>query len=168
MYYKFILKIRHFYPLTDTQEIFAEPVSIDDVPDYLDHIKKPMDFKTMGKKLEDYEYKGIDDFEDDFNIMVGNCLSYNERDTIFFRAGVKMRDQGGLIIRQAKREVENIGFDPETGLHTTERLTPKEEFSDDKLMKEIDNFVNDDAREDMPLEVHLKRLLELQVSVFKT
>merc|ERR1712088_703451 len=116
----------------------------------------------MGKKLEDYEYKGIDDFEDDFNIMVGNCLSYNERDTIFFRAGVKMRDQGGLIIRQAKREVENIGFDPETGLHTTERLTPKEEFSDDKLMKEIDNFVNDDAREDMPLEVHLKRLLELQ------
>ena len=124
-----------------------------------------MDFKTMGKKLEDYEYKGIDDFEDDFNIMVGNCLSYNERDTIFFRAGVKMRDQGGLIIRQAKREVENIGFDPETGLHTTERLTPKEEFSDDKLMKEIDNFVNDDAREDMPLEVHLKRLLELQVSV---
>ena len=52
MYYKFILKIRHFYPLTDTQEIFAEPVSIDDVPDYLDHIKKPMDFKTMGKKLD--------------------------------------------------------------------------------------------------------------------
>ena len=156
----------HYYEfITDTQEIFAEPVSIDDVPDYLDHIKKPMDFKTMGKKLEDYEYKGIDDFEDDFNIMVGNCLSYNERDTIFFRAGVKMRDQGGLIIRQAKREVENIGFDPETGLHTTERLTPKEEFSDDKLMKEIDNFVNDDAREDMPLEVHLKRLLELQVSV---
>ena len=29
-------------------------------------------------------------------------------------------------------------------------------------MKEIDNFVNDDAREDMPLDVHLKRLLELQ------
>ena len=35
-------------------------------------------------------------------------------------------------------------------------------FVDDKLMKEIDNFVNDDAREDMPLDVHLKRLLELQ------
>ena len=153
-----------------------------------------MAFSTMQVKLEAMEYKGIDEFEADFNVMVENCLSYNERETIFFRAGVKMRDQGGTIIRQAKREIENIGFDPETGLHTSERLTPKEEFSgkkltkqqliiiffplffyteinsnwnlfffvDDKLMKEIDNFVNDDAREDMPLDVHLKRLLELQ------
>ena len=146
----------------DTQEIFAEPVSIDDVPDYLEHIKKPMDFSTMGTKLEDLSYKTIDEFEADFNLMVENCLSYNERDTIFFRMGVKMRDQGGLIIRQAKREIETIGFDPVTGLHTNERLTQKEEFSDDKLMKEIDNFVNDEAREDMALDVHLKRLLELQ------
>ena len=49
--------------------------------------------------------------------MVANCLSYNERDTIFFRAGVKMRDQGGQIIRQARRMIEEIVFDPKTGLH---------------------------------------------------
>ena len=116
----------------DQQEIFAELVSIDDVPDYLDHIKKPMAFSTMHEKLEALEYKGIDEFEADFNVMVENCLSYNERETIFFRAGVKMRDQGGTIIRQAKREIENIGFDPDTGLHTSERLTPKEEFSGKK------------------------------------
>merc|ERR1712062_852723 len=77
-------------------------------------------------------------------VMVENCLSYNERDTIFFRAGVKMRDQGGTIIRQAKRDIESIGFDPDTGLHTEERLTPKE---------------------DLPLDEHLKRLLELQDKV---
>ena len=53
----------------------------------------------------------------DFEQMVANCLSYNERDTIFFRAGVKMRDQGGQIIRQARRMIEEIGFDPKTGLH---------------------------------------------------
>ena len=94
-----------------------------------------MAFSTMQVKLEAMEYKGIDEFEADFNIMVENCLSYNERETIFFRAGVKMRDQGGTIIRQAKREIENIGFDPETGLHTSERLTPKEEFSGKKLTK---------------------------------
>ena len=48
------------------------------------------------------------------------------------------------------------------GLHATERLTPKEEVSDDKIMKEIDNFVNDD-HEDLELNVHLRRLLDLQV-----
>merc|ERR1711953_587327 len=149
----------------DQQEIFAELVSIEDVPDYLDHIKKPMAFSTMQVKLEAMEYKGIDEFEADFNVMVENCLSYNERETIFFRAGVKMRDQGGTIIRQAKREIENIGFDPDTGLHTEERLTPKEELSDDKIMKEIDSFVNDESREDLPLDEHLKRLLELQDKV---
>jgi hypothetical protein len=47
-------------------------------------------------------------------------------------------------------------------LHATERLTPKEEVSDDKIMKEIDNFVNDD-NEDLELNVHLRRLLDLQV-----
>merc|ERR1712004_412722 len=53
----------------------------------------------------------------------------------------------------------------DSGLHTSERLTPKEELSDDKIMKEIDSFVNDDSREDLPLDEHLKRLLELQDEV---
>ena len=44
-------------------------------------------------------------------MMVENCLSYNEKDTIFYRAGTKMRDIGGSILRQAKRQAEQIGFD---------------------------------------------------------
>ncbi len=34
-----------------------------------------------------------------FTLMVNNCLSYNEQDTIFYRAGIKMRDAGGSILR---------------------------------------------------------------------
>ena len=64
-----------------------------------------------------FEYFTLEDLEVDFELMVGNCMSYNERDTIFFRAGVKMRDQGGVIIRQARRMIEDIGFDLKTGLH---------------------------------------------------
>ena len=74
-----------------------------------------MDFSTMSEKLESFKYSNIDILEGDFNAMVENCLSYNERDTIFFRAGVTMRDKGGAIIRQAKREIESIGFDPDSG-----------------------------------------------------
>ena len=69
----------------------------------------------MSENLESFKYSNIDILEGDFNAMVENCLSYNERDTIFFRAGVTMRDKGGAIIRQAKREIEIIGFDPDSG-----------------------------------------------------
>ena len=60
----------------------------------------------MSKKLENFEYLSLESMEADFTQMVDNCLSYNERDTIFFRLGVKMRDQGGSLIRQARRQVE--------------------------------------------------------------
>merc|ERR1712066_934637 len=121
----------------------------------------PMDFSTMRKKLENFEYSNIDDFEKDFSLMVANCLSYNEKDTIFYRAGTKMRDMGGSIIRQARRQAEMLGFDQETGLQLDEKVSKKEDLSDDKLMKEIDEFLNDENRDNLDNDEHLKQLLIL-------
>merc|ERR1719516_328660 len=121
-----------------------------------------MDFSTMRKKLENFEYSNIDLFEEDFMLMVGNCLSYNEKETIFYRAGTKMRDAGGSIIRQARRQAEMLGFDPDTGMLTGEG-PKKEEISDDRLMRDIDEFLNDEtAREALEDEEHLKQLLIVQ------
>ena len=104
----FLCKIMDQLQENDIQDIFAEPVDIRDVPDYLDHIKTPMDFSTMRKKLVNLEYGSLDQLEADFNLMVDNCLSYNERETIFYRAGTKMRDVGGLILRQARKGSEQV------------------------------------------------------------
>ena len=145
----------------DSQEIFADPVDTDEVPDYLDIVKKPMDFSTMRKKMENFEYCNIDVFEEDFSMMVQNCLSYNEKDTIYYRAGTRMRDMGGSIIRQARRQAEMLGFDQETGLQLDEKVGKKEDLSDDKLMKEIDEFLNDENRENLDNDEHLKQLLIL-------
>lgn len=87
------------------------------VPDYLDHIKKPMDFYTMKQKLEGYRYLNLDEFEEDFNLIVSNCLKYNAKDTIFYRAAVRLREQGGAVLRQARRQAEKMGIDFETGMH---------------------------------------------------
>ena len=157
----FLGRIMELLQENDTQEIFAEPVDTDEVADYLDIVKKPMDFSTMRKKLENFEYSNIDLFEEDFMLMVQNCLSYNEKDTIYYRAGTKMRDLGGSIIRQARRQAEMLGFDQETGLQLDEKVSKKEELSDDKLMKEIDEFLNDDSRETLDNEEQLKQLLIL-------
>ena len=86
----FLGRIMELLQENDTQEIFAEPVDIDEVADYLDIVKKPMDFSTMRKKLENFEYSNVDLFEEDFTLMVNNCLAYNEKDTIYYRAGTKM------------------------------------------------------------------------------
>jgi len=144
----------------DTQDIFADPVDTNAVSDYLDIVKKPMDFFTMRKKLEDFEYENIDEFEKDFDLMIRNCLSYNEKETIFFRAGTKMRDAGGSIIRQAKRQADSLGFDKETGLMHEKVGSKREEVSDDKLMKEIDGFLNDESRDTLNDDEHVKRLLQ--------
>jgi len=90
-------------------------------------------------------------------------LSYNERDTIFFRAGVKMRDQGGVIIRQARRMIEEIGFDPKTGLHSDDGAfkSEKEDVSDESIMKEIDTFLEDEGHDSLPRDDVLKKLLDL-------
>ena len=50
----------------------------------------------------------LDLFESDFNLMVANCLAYNEKETIFYRAGVKMRDAGGALLRY----LNNDGYLP--------------------------------------------------------
>lgn len=56
-----------------------------------------------------------------------------------------------------------IGFEPETGLHSSEprpATSSTEEVSDDILMRDIDAFLGDENRESMPREEHLKKLLE--------
>jgi len=77
----------------DTGQIFIEPVDQNEVPDYGDIVKHPMDLQTMEIKLKNSGYNNLEAFENDFNLMISNCLAYNSKETIFYKAGIKMRDQ---------------------------------------------------------------------------
>ena len=61
-------------------------------PDYFQVIKSPMDFLTMKNKVQGHEYRTIDEFEADFDLIVKNCMLYNSKDTVFYRAAIKLRD----------------------------------------------------------------------------
>lgn len=67
-------------------------VTISQVHDYLDVVKHPMDLSTMRQKAQTHQYQNVDQFVQDFELMVQNCLTYNARETIFYRAAVKLRD----------------------------------------------------------------------------
>lgn len=81
----------------DAGQIFIEPVDQNEVPDYGDIVKHPMDLQTMELKIKNCEYNSLEAFESDFNLMISNCLAYNSKETIFYKAGLKMRDQVSRI-----------------------------------------------------------------------
>ncbi|XP_030064027.1 peregrin isoform X2 [Microcaecilia unicolor] len=143
----------------DTGNIFSEPVPLSEVPDYLEHIKKPMDFQTMKQNLEAYRYLNFDQFEEDFKLIVSNCLKYNAKDTIFYRAAIRLQEQGGAVLRQARRQAEKIGIDFETGMHVP-RSTLADEIGRRSAENEDDRMPLSENRKRLPLEEQLKILLE--------
>ncbi|XP_006876462.1 PREDICTED: bromodomain-containing protein 1 isoform X2 [Chrysochloris asiatica] len=142
----------------DPARIFAQPVSLKEVPDYLDHITHPMDFATMRQRLEAQGYSALTEFEEDFNLIVDNCLKYNAKDTVFYRAAVRLRDQGGAVLRQTRRHVESVGFEEATGMHLPERppAAPPRPFS----WEDVDRLLNPANRAHMTLEDQLRELLD--------
>ncbi|XP_072529367.1 bromodomain-containing protein 1 isoform X3 [Salminus brasiliensis] len=142
----------------DQARIFAEPVSIKEVPDYLDHIKHPMDFSTMRNRIDAQCYRNLDEFEADFNLIVANCMKYNAKDTYFHRAAVRLRDQGGALLRKTRRHVECIGFDSESGMHTAD--LPTVEAPTPFSWEEVDRLLIPANRQHMSLDEQLKELLE--------
>ena len=90
-----------------------------------------MDFSTVRKRIDTHGYRNLDEFEDDFNLIIANCMKYNAKDNFFYRAAVRMRDLGGVILRKARRDAERIGFDFPSGMHLPEppKLEPPPTFS---------------------------------------
>ncbi|KAM5332785.1 bromodomain-containing protein 1 isoform 2-T2 [Glossophaga mutica] len=142
----------------DPARIFAQPVSLKEVPDYLDHVQRPMDFATMRKRVEAQGYRSLLEFEGDFDLIVDNCMRYNAKDTVFYRAAVRLRDQGGAVLRQARRQADSIGFEEASGTHLPERpaAAPRRPFS----WEDVDRLLNPASRAHMTLEEQLRELLD--------
>ncbi|XP_062317862.1 bromodomain-containing protein 1-like isoform X1 [Osmerus eperlanus] len=142
----------------DQARVFAHPVSVKEVPDYLDHIKNPMDFSTMRKRIDAHGYKDLDEFESDFNLIIFNCMKYNAKETFFHKAALRLQDQGGAILRKTRRDAERIGFDFASGLHLQE--PPKLEAPPPFSWDDVDRILNPANRVNMPLAEQLRALLE--------
>jgi len=56
---------------------FLKPVSLTDAPGYYDVIHQPMDFSTVLKKINSYQYDSLAQFYNDLNLMVENCRKFN-------------------------------------------------------------------------------------------
>uniref|UniRef100_A0A3Q3GIL7 Bromodomain and PHD finger containing, 3a n=1 Tax=Labrus bergylta TaxID=56723 RepID=A0A3Q3GIL7_9LABR len=142
----------------DTSKIFSQPVTLSEVPDYLEFISQPMDFSTMRTKLEGHAYCSIADLEKDFDLMISNCLKYNSKDTMFHTAALQMKEVGGAVLRHSHRQSQSIGLDPHTGMHLPETLNAHSFYS--STWDDIDSLLDPDNRLHLSTDEQLKALLD--------
>lgn len=57
--------------------MFSKPVDINEVPDYLNIIREPMDLETMMTKIDLHKYTCAQDFLNDVELICANALEYN-------------------------------------------------------------------------------------------
>ncbi|KAF3925253.1 hypothetical protein ABW20_dc0105710 [Dactylellina cionopaga] len=69
---------------------FQRPVSREDVADYYEVIKEPMDLETMENRLEADYYATPEDFIRDAKLVFNNCRSYNNETTTYFKNANKL------------------------------------------------------------------------------
>lgn len=72
---------------------FLQPVNKDEVMDYYDVIKQPMDLSTMETKLENDSYETPEDFIRDATLIYNNCRQYNGETTPYHKAANKLEKE---------------------------------------------------------------------------
>ncbi|GAA6009460.1 histone acetyltransferase GCN5 [Rhodotorula paludigena] len=71
---------------------FANPVNAQEVTDYYDVIKEPMDFATMESKLEANSYETLEQFLHDAKLIFSNCRQYNDLQSNYVKNANKLEN----------------------------------------------------------------------------
>jgi histone acetyltransferase len=69
---------------------FTNPVNAQDVPDYYEFIKEPMDLSTMETKLEKNQYASINDLVHDAHLIFNNCRLYNPPTSVYAKSANRL------------------------------------------------------------------------------
>ncbi|KAK4543900.1 hypothetical protein LTR36_004674 [Oleoguttula mirabilis] len=96
---------------------FLQPVNGEEVHDYYDVIKAPMDLSTMESKLDKDQYDSVEDFVKDVLLLVRNCKRYNAETTPYAKAANKLEREMWKKIR----EVPEWSYLEAEGFETTNR-----------------------------------------------
>ncbi|TMW84731.1 hypothetical protein EJD97_024518 [Solanum chilense] len=92
----------------DTYGVFSDPVDSNELPDYHEIIKHPMDFGTLRKKLDGGLYSNLEELEAEVFLICSNAMQYNAADTVYYRQARSIQDL-------ARRDFENLRHEGEDG-----------------------------------------------------
>ncbi|KAL0956426.1 hypothetical protein HGRIS_002574 [Hohenbuehelia grisea] len=84
---------------------FMVPVNAEEVPEYYEVIKNPMDFRTMEHKLDTYQYSSVDEFVDDAMLIFRNCRTFNPEGTVYHKGALRLEKYlRELLAERGKKE----------------------------------------------------------------
>lgn len=69
----------------------VDPVALN-CPTYFDYVKEPMDLGTVSKKLSNWEYQSLEEFEKDVRLIFKNCYAFNPDGTIVNMMGHRLEE----------------------------------------------------------------------------
>ncbi|KAK2190072.1 hypothetical protein NP493_90g03004 [Ridgeia piscesae] len=95
---------------------FLEKVDIDEVPDYYDIVKNPIDLETIREKVTGDRYATYQEFIDDVEQLFYNARLYNKADSIVGRCiGPMQKYSQDLVVRHLPQCVETSGGEERAG-----------------------------------------------------
>ncbi|KII92810.1 hypothetical protein PLICRDRAFT_104366 [Plicaturopsis crispa FD-325 SS-3] len=88
--YNFMQRLLHDLQNHPSAWAFLQPVNGEEVADYYDVIKQPMDFNTMEHKLETNQYPFLTAMVDDAQLVFDNCRLYNPEGSVYAKNATRM------------------------------------------------------------------------------
>ncbi|KAL7143165.1 hypothetical protein ABFS83_08G172500 [Erythranthe nasuta] len=92
----------------DIYGVYAEPVDPEELPDYHDVIKNPMDFATVRNKLGNGSYATFEQFESDVFLICSNAMLYNAPDTVYHKQARNIQELATRKFHKIRLNVERI------------------------------------------------------------
>ena len=71
----------------------------------------------MNGKIVSGQYQTLEEFEADFNLVWQNAMTYNQKETVYYKAAVRIREAGRTFLQEAAKALVLARVDPTTGLH---------------------------------------------------
>ncbi|KAK7472651.1 hypothetical protein VKT23_000764 [Stygiomarasmius scandens] len=89
----------------DDYAFFLHPVDTSQVQGYSDVVKHPMDFGTMSNKVNRGKYRSLEEFANDFRLVISNAKLFNPPGTIYYTEAERIDAWGSDHIAKAASTV---------------------------------------------------------------
>lgn len=111
----------------DTYGVYAEPVDPEELPDYHDIIKHPMDFSTVRKKLAHGSYSTLEQFESDVFLISSNAMQYNAPETIYHKQARTIKELAERKFQRVRTQIERLEKESKSEVKCEPKSEPKAE-----------------------------------------